>query len=89
MVNDSKFADIFGSADIDEPLSSGRGEKPLGRPRTGKRSDPRYKQLSIFVKDANVKRVNRILEDQFNSKKDLSTLLDEYLEKFIAEHQST
>ena len=86
----SKFAGMFDDkADLPgDDNAIGRNERPtakVGRP-PGKRSDPNFEQCSVFLSKAKVKRTRRILEDQYDGKKDLSTVLDELLESFIARH---
>ena len=86
MPDNSKFANLFGNAAVEEMPVAGRIEKAVGRP-LGKRSDSRYKQYSHLLKVANHKRASRLLEDNYEGK-DFSDLVDDLLEEWIARHEN-
>lgn len=95
---ESKFAEIFQKAapaaatapariDAVPPLSVAR---PLGRPH-GKRSDPAWKQFSVLLKKQTQREAVTILrsEQAEDESRDLSDLLQELLDQWVAERRQS
>ena len=76
------YSKLFG-----EPLPSSE-KRSVGRPATGKRSNPDYERTSVFVRVETGKRVRRLLFDLSESGQeqlDFSDTVDEALQ-FWLEH---
>lgn len=57
-------------------------QKPLGRPANGKRSNPAYKQTSMYLTKESIKRAKHHVLDTDTDLSDLvQAALDEYLNK--------
>jgi hypothetical protein len=59
-----------------------KAETPAAQPRSGKSSDPNYRQCSIYLSKAVRKKVGRALDDA-DSGQDFSELVEELLEKWL------
>ena len=72
--------------EIPEPAPQPAPEqKPLGRPANGKRSNPHYRQTSMYLTKESVKALKQIGLDTDTDFSDLvQTALDEYLAKHKA-----
>ena len=57
-------------------------KKPVGRPASGKKSDPEYCQTSIYIRTSTRKAVKQILLDS-ESERDVSDLIEDLLEKWL------
>lgn len=93
---ESKFAGIFQSAtpaapeaaperiEVQQPVA-----RPLGRPH-GKRSNPAWKQFSVLLKKDTQREAVGILRNEAGGEesRDLSDLLQEILEQWIAARKS-
>jgi hypothetical protein len=88
---ESKFAGIFqNAAPVGPEPAPERAEmspptvvRPLGRP-PGKRSDPDWKQFSVLLKKQTQRKAVAILRAETAESRDLSDLLQEILEQWIA-----
>ena len=80
------YSKLFGELPpVNEKRSVGRS---VGRPATGKRSDPDFERTSVFVRVETGKRVRRLLFDLSESREeelDFSDTVDEALQ-FWLEH---
>ena len=69
---------------IPAPVDEGPARKSgAGRPRTGKRSNPDYKQISAIIRKDTHRAVTRALFDEGGSS-DASDLMQELLEEWLA-----
>lgn len=91
-VAESKFGAIFDAPPQGEVQGGGRTEslgradtlvRTVGRP-PGKRSDPDYKQYSVLLKRQTHRKVSGLLRDR-ESEQDVSELVEQLLEKWLAE----
>lgn len=83
---ESKFGAIFDAPPQGDVQGGGRTEtlvKTVGRP-PGKRSDPNYKQYSVLLKRQTHRKVSSLLRDR-ESEQDVSELVEQLLEKWLAE----
>ena len=66
-----------------EPAQSSTPDQ-IGASRTsGKRSDPQWRSITVLLRKVNIKLTRRRLEDEEEGK-DLSTLIDELLTRWLA-----
>ena len=83
---ESKFGAIFDAPPQGQAQGGGRTEplaRTVGRP-PGKRSDPDYKQYSVLLKRQTHRKVSSLLRDR-ESAQDVSELVEQLLEKWLAE----
>jgi hypothetical protein len=66
-------------------MKPAKAESPLPQARSGKSSDPDYRQCSIYLRKAIRKKVGRALDDA-DTGQDFSELVEELLEKWLASH---
>lgn len=74
------------SDDYERPYELGktRPDKPrVGRPRTGKRSNADYVQISAYIKRETHRAAKKILIDD---ERDLSQLIEELLSAWVKKH---
>jgi len=83
---ESKFGAIFDAGPQADAQGGGRTEtlvRTVGRP-PGKRSDLNYKQYSVLLKKQTHRKVSNLLRDR-ESDQDMSELVEQLLEKWLAE----